>query len=220
MAYAKKFAKISYLFTVAGTDEMAVTSLDVSHPTINPNPAVMADALFANGEDTYLDFLALINGSTLNHATYSALAAIKYASLDESGHYTDDPRIYTPAGTTPGSGGQTNAQLTVVASLRAATTLGPGKRGRMYLPHTRLTQSSGSPQGTGYGGVADDVAGHISLLNTYAEAVLSGAGVCIMGQTGTGTVQRVTSVKVGSVTDTQRRHRDQLDETYATTAVT
>lgn len=92
---------------------------------------------------------------------------------------------------------------------------GRSYRGRMYWPAIAASVSSGGYFSTTLvGDVADDV---VDLLAGIA-GVVPGPGPIfpvVVSKTG-GFVTGVTTVRVGTVPDTQRRRRDALTETYAT----
>lgn len=109
------------------------------------------------------------------------------------------------------------AQIALVAQLRAAGT-GLGTKGRMFLPGI-----AHSMQGNGVisNANAQSVANNLRTFFDAAEAVTLNPGYVMNVSKGRVGVpftaplnKRVTSVRVGTVYDTQRRRRNGLAETY------
>nr|CRY96041.1 hypothetical protein [uncultured prokaryote] len=215
MTYSGQFLKITWGFTVLGTDEIADTSLNyTTAPGWTGAVAALGEIATADiGLDLIGDMASFI--AQVGWADYSSLQSVKVAAVGTDGHYLAEP--YLAEDTTPGHGDQTQLppQLTMCMSLRSGFTLGGGNYGRMYVPHTRPGLDTGSPyiptssmaDLAGYGktfvnNVTDDV-------NGATTAVLFPA---IMSNKGAGTGKGVTQVGFGRVVDTQRRRRNRLDD--------
>jgi hypothetical protein len=223
MAYGNQFLKVSWIFGVIGTDEVAVTSLNFSTA---PGWTDAVDAL-AEIDDatmtTILGRMATLYGVTGGRwADYSTLSSLKIAAIGTNGLYLADPRMVedlTPAiGTTIGN----PIQCTTVLSLGSGFSIGGGNRGRMYLPHFYMSQLTASPftDATQAQGLADAGSTFLQDVTDDLNGDVTVALVpVIMSQLATPTVKLVQEVRVGNVTDTQRRRREQLPETYASASV-
>lgn len=223
MAYSNQFLKITWIFGIIGTDEIADTSLNY---TSAPSWTGAATAL---GEIDDGD-IASIAGNMINllqttggrWADYSELRSVKIAAVGTDGHYLVDPRIYEDTAPTTGVAIGNPAQCTTVISLRSGFSIGGGNRGRMYLPHFYMSGLTASPfsDSTQAQHLADEAVSFVNATTTDMNAnVTATIFPAIMSQVGGGTSKGVTEVRVGNVTDTQRRRRDQLAETYFTTSL-
>lgn len=135
---------------------------------------------------------------------------------------TDLANVVTKPYATPISGGQNASilppQIALVAQLAAASPIGLGSKGRMYLPGVSFGLNPNGQIG------ATDCQAIANNLRTFLDACESSAnspGYVINASQGRPGVpftapvhKRVTSVRVGSVYDTQRRRRNGLSETY------
>jgi len=161
-------------------------------------------------------------GATQNFSGAYRTLGIKAGILKTDGHMDIDT-IYTSTYATPIAGGSSNPsyppQIAVVASLRAASPVGLGSKGRMFLPgFCAPIGSTGHILGTATQALAND-------LRTFfdaAESATNSPGVVMNASQGrvspaAAPVNRqVTSVRIGSVYDTQRRRRNALHESYST----
>lgn len=120
---------------------------------------------------------------------------------------------------TPLAGGSTSRslppQISVVCSLR---TVAPGARGRgrMYLPpfHTPSVSATGRLEVADAQSAAAGMEAYFNLFNL--DTLTDGAAVA--SQAGS-SVSRINAIRVGTVFDTQRRRRDDLNEAYFTEPV-
>lgn len=118
------------------------------------------------------------------------------------------------------TGTQLPIQCSVVVSLRSDNTTRRG-RGRMYPPpvtHSSLEATTGFIPSSAR-------ANYATGFKAFLEAVAIGSGgsppivrPIVIGAPWT-TYYTVTSVKVGSQVDTQRRRRNQIEETYSSAAI-
>lgn len=220
MAYDRQFIKVTFGFTVNGTDEIADTTINYS------SAAGWTGAVTALGEledtagiggDALTAMSTLLGTSVLNWANYSQLRTVKYAAIGTDGSYLADPVLFEDDTPATGSNTNINPQLTVVLSLRSGFTIGKGNYGRMYLPHTRLAMATPTPKSNTATTDTVVAAGVVfvnaltALINTDVTATLFPV---IMSQTGI--ISRgVTELAVGDVTDTQRRRRNRIPELYS-----
>lgn len=224
MPYPKQYLLWSGQFGVAGTDELAETTLKISTLGGAPFDAAAVLATWSpNDVGTILAYLtAAMNGPPdVSWAEYSLAQSAKLAAMDVTGHYLTDPVIYTDATPATGSDPDVPAQCSIVASLRSGLTLGVANYGRMYLPHTLFQTAAGSPYagGTGPLDLAQSMASFIAQTNALAATKAAGSGAVLLSNKGSGVVRGIANVAVGNVTDTQRRRREQLNETYETQAI-
>lgn len=162
------------------------------------------------------------NGNVGIHSSWKTLG-IKAAVILPDGK-TDLANVVTASYGTPISGGTSLGpfppQVALVAQLAAASPVGLGAKGRMYLPGVSLPLNTN-------GHLANNAQGLIATaLATFldaAENATNSPGYVINASKGRPGVpftapvnRRVTSVRVGSVYDTQRRRRNGLTEQYAT----
>lgn len=150
------------------------------------------------------------------------LVGFKWNPIKADGHYLDRSLANTwefPV-PIPGIGGETPdkvPQTAIVATLDTGRK-GARYRGRVYLPTDKITIGSdwALPVGAGQptNSVANIVVGFIRALNGWS----SGLGANMVGlvcvASGYGHNTQVTSVRVGNRLDTQRRRREQFEETY------
>ena len=224
MAYTTSFTRVTWLFAIGGTEEVAATSVDLTLPGATTYNAITAQtAQGALAEDYYGTYDSLFSGigGELLWADYSDLVGVKVAAIGPDGTYLTDPALYTAP--TPTSGDDLNVppQCTVVLSLRSGLVLGKGNYGRMYLPHTRFAMATGVPYTDT--AITDDVAEtavtFLNAVNTLSNSAVAGSAVSILSQAGTGSSKKVEEVWVGRIGDTQIRRRNRLTENYSVGAV-
>jgi len=221
MAYVSAFWKITWGFTVANSDETAYTSLSIAGAAVTdpaPSPSTLNSGDLSDLADA---MLGLMGGGGMGWADYSHLTSVKVAKIGTDGHYTEDPVVAEVGGSNAGSSTSVHPQLTVVVSLWSGESLGKGNYGRLFLPHTALPVQSGDPRAAASSAITVVTNAGIFLENVTAVTVPAWATgePRIMGQTGSGTNKPVTQLRVGRVTDTQRRRRESLDEDYQVVAV-
>lgn len=140
---------------------------------------------------------------------------------------TDLANVVTAAYATPiaggGSGQAFPPQIALVAQLAAASPVGLASKGRMYLPGIVKPIASNGQIST-----ADAllVANALRTFLDGAESAANSPGYVINASKGRPGVpftapvnRRVTSVRVGTVYDTQRRRRNGLTESYQSAAL-
>lgn len=140
---------------------------------------------------------------------------------------TDLANVLTLAYGAPISGASNLAafppQVALVAQLAAASPIGLGSKGRMYLPGiVHAIDGTGQIPGV----LRQQVADGLKTFLDGAESAANSPGYVINASKGRPGVpftapvnRRVASVRVGSVYDTQRRRRNKLTETYSTSAL-
>jgi hypothetical protein len=220
MAFSTQFLKLTWIFGIIGTDEIADTSLNyTSASPWTGAAAALAEVQTADLAGCAGDMINLLGSTGGRWADYSELRAVKCAAIGTDGHYLADPKIYDDPDPTAGTTIGNPAQCTTVLSLRSGFSIGGGNRGRMYLPHFYMSGLTASPftDSTQAQGLATNGADFINAVTTDLSAnVTATIFPAIMSQVGSGSSKGVTEVRVGNVTDTQRRRREQLPETYFT----
>jgi len=217
MTADRQWLDISFIFDVLASEETAVTSLNLAALAgWTGAEAALGELGGSDAASIYGDMVTLMDNANLFWGNYSQLTAVKIAAIGTDGHYLAEPILYESE--TPDVGGSTTTipQSTVVGSLRSGFTLGGANYGRMYLPHTRLGLVSGTAQSNA--ATTDIVAAAFKTFINDVTAVVNGeitaivTPVIISQITGRPS-KAVTSVAVGTVTDTQRRRRNRLTET-------
>lgn len=148
---------------------------------------------------------------------------IKAAIILATGQTDLNNVVTVPYGTPIVGGGGVAAhppQISLVAQLAAASPIGLGSKGRMYLPGINIAVTSNGKIGL------TDTQAVANALRTFldgAESAVNSPGYVINASKGRPGVpfaapvnRRVTQVKIGTVYDTQRRRRNALTEEYAT----
>lgn len=225
MAYDRDFLKVSWLFAIQNSDEIAVTSLNFSHPEGAGFPAEIALGeidIAVVGPLLLARMQTFLGGSPINWADYSELRAVRIAAVLLSGTEIDPAKQFDDS--TPGEGGSLNVvpQASVVLSTRSGSSAGAANFGRMYLPHTQWSQSANSARGNP--GVVDAVATaaatFVNGCNTDLNAsVTTSVQAMIMTQVATSVSKVITQIAMGDITDTQRRRRNKLPELYQFRAI-
>jgi hypothetical protein len=215
MAFPKQFLKLSFLFSIDDTVEIAETSLNISTVGTSPYDAAAALTALTSGDADSISgqLVGTINGPNLLWANYSTYVALKAAAIGTDGHYLTDPVLYPFPGHT-GTHDGVPPQDTVVLTLKTGSTFGKANFGRMYLPHTMAPLESATPRiaASRMPFIVADMATMIRNINTVMDGEVAASGVVILSQIGAGTVKAPVSVAVGRVIDTQRRRRNRLAE--------
>lgn len=224
MAFNGQHLRMTWKFTVSATDEIAETSLNFvgGTPPWTGAAAALAELEASDLDDFAEDLQGLMGTSGLNWADYSNLVAVKVAAISATGTYLVDPLERVLETPFDGAASNTLPQDTCCISLRTGSAVGAGVRGRMFLPHTRMTLPAGFAITSSVtrdliaaaaATFISDVTGHLNDQVTPPMAPV------IMGQTGSGTVQPILEVRCGGVTDTQRRRRNGIPELYSVQAI-
>jgi len=132
---------------------------------------------------------------------------------------------YYPTAISGGNGGAAlPPQVALVATLTTARVRGYGSKGRMYLPGINHNVDT-----TGHLSVTEQTNiknGMVTFLNSVNANVGGGSEVVLNSALSAGIpghpalMEPITGVRVGNVYDTQRRRRNQLQETYVAGALT
>lgn len=222
MAYDRQFLRVSFLYDVLGTSEIAQTDLAITSVSGSPTAAAMLaqyteedlEALAA----LLVDFLA---SDTIEWANYSRLHAVKMSPISTTGAVAGEPLLHELDGATIGTHSQVHPQLSVVLSLWSGSTIGKGNYGRMYLPHTAVPLVASTPLGDAVDAGFNAAHGAVLVrgVNTLAEEKTDPGFMAIMSSAGSGHAKAIAQVRCGIVTDTQRRRYDDLAPAYALSPV-
>lgn len=222
MAYATESLRITYGFTVSGSDEVAQTGWHWGGDSTFDAAAALAELDDGDLDNLISDMYGVMSGTTgIRWAYYSNLAWVKVAAVGTDGDYLAEPKIHEEA-MGHGAGEDVLLQSSIVASLRSGATLGRGNRGRMYLPHTSsgFVSHSFKIDPTYATNIATAVAGLLEDANTTLNSAITQAGLpVILSGVGSGITRSIQEVWVGNIVDTQRRRRAQVDEAYVTQEV-
>jgi len=221
MAYDRQFLRVSFLFTIALTDEVAVTSINYSVvPNWTGAAAALAEVDLGTGTGTSLlgRMATLMGTAQVGWADYSRLNAVKIAAVGTNGLNLTDPKLFEDS--TPASGASTTTlpQSTIVGTLFSGTSFGTANYGRMYLPHTKFQAAAGTPRPdiSVVSTVCTTFAGFVSGVTTDLNAdTTDTVQPFIMSNAAPAPSKPVHQVRVGDITDTQRRRRNRLKEVYA-----
>jgi len=164
----------------------------------------------------------LMSTAQAGWADYSRLTGVKIAAVGTNGLNIVDPKIYED--TTPSTGASTTTlpQLTIVGTLYSGSSFGTANYGRMYLPHTKFQPVAGTPRPdpSVVSTVCTNFAGMIELVSNAINAdTTDTVQPFIMSNSAPSPSKPVLSVRVGDITDTQRRRRNRLPENYASVAL-
>lgn len=217
MTYPGSHLLVSWLFSVMGTDEVAVTSLRCTNPS-DPFAFMAVDAQ-AQVTSATLTALAtamknLLTGPSFQWGSYSQIVGMKVASIGPTGHYITDPAVGDVIPTMPGASNIPAPHDSVVITLDSGTSFGHATKGRMYLPHCRnATATTGSPF---MGGVTTMLAAARVFLGAVRTTLIALPGApepAILSSFGAGTANRIIQLSMDNVLDTQRRRKEQLKAT-------
>jgi hypothetical protein len=217
MSYDRQSLRCSFLFTVAGTDEVADTGFHLTDPTSTSFDAASVLGLWSGADLTALAelYVDLMNasGAIMGWATYSHLSGVKLAAVDTGGHYLTEPLTQAVTGA-QGGAHQVIPQSTQVLTLHSGQHFGRANHGRMYLPHTQPVLATDTPEvdNTNQHNMAVAAQTFVRAVNTLAASRHAGTRVSNLSRLGTGTTKVVAFVGIGKVVDTQRRRRNRLTE--------
>lgn len=224
MAYDREHLKVDFLFKDISSDEIALTGFTVSEDSGWDGASVaLGEIDLAGGAGATMTSAmeVLMDNAALNWANYSQLYGVKIAAISTSGAYLGDAKVYEMPTPVIGAAVGTLPQSTVVCSLRSGSSIGSANYGRMYLPHTRLTLGTSLSVGT-IGNTGTVVAAFKTAYNAWIAvintAVTDVVAPYIMSNQAPKPSKLVTQLKVGTVTDTQRRRRNRLPELYSSIA--
>lgn len=222
MAFANQHVKVTVFGTVFGGAEEWSTGFHMGSEDPGAGNFSINETWLAALLPLWQTFFT--SATIAFHSTWKTVG-IKAAIIKTDGK-TDIDNVRTAAYGTPISGASASqlypGQVSLVAQLAAASPVGLGAKGRMYLPATTTgVLTTGHISTT----AAQDVANGLRTFLDGAESAANSPGYVM--NTSQGRVspaaapvnRRVTTVRVGTVLDTQRRRRNGLTETYMSAAL-
>jgi hypothetical protein len=220
MAYDRQHLSLTWLFRVLTTDEIAITSINYSVLPVWTGASAALEEVRAD-DSTQVSLIGrmgtLLANSDLCWATFSQLFGIKIAAIAVDGTYLSDPVERELGSPVTGSSAATLPQTTVVASLRSGSGLGTANNGRMFLPHTRMVPATGTPAAAAATtlSINNSFNDFVNGVTTDLTAVITDpVQPFIMSKSAPAPSKPVLRTRIGNITDTQRRRRDQLVELY------
>lgn len=222
MAYPQEFLRLQFLFTALGSGEIAETGLQIAPTTGGTLAATMlAEYTTADLEGFASNLNDVLTGDEIRWANYSRLGAVKMSAHLTSGVQTGETLVAPLSSPFTGASAQVHPQNTVLLSLWSGYTVGVGNHGRMYLPHTQVDLVGSTPFGDPVDASfnAAHGAAFINAINTVSAAKAHIGLVTIMSRALGAATKTVQHVRVGTITDTQRRRYDSLPPSYVTADV-
>lgn len=224
MAFANSVQRVTISGTSFGGAEIWSTGFYVGIPGADAGVPTQA---FADNVRTA--WTALFTNTNMGIHSNWKTNQIKVAELGADGKTFLNTVIYAPYGT-PIAGASNGScfppQIALATTLVADGQRGLAAKGRMYLPGVSLAVGANGQIDVG------SVTGMVAKMKTFLDAVntAAGAGTYVVLASegrkikgtdgkytpvpGTAVTQKVTSVRIGSVYDTQRRRRNALVEAY------
>jgi hypothetical protein len=151
---------------------------------------------------------------------------IKAVTLGTNGKTDPDSAVYSYYGTPIAGGGQSDSfppQCALVATLQSNNPRGLAAKGRMYLPGINGVLGA---DGRIPSSIVNDITTNMSTFLSAVNSIQDQPGVIILASQGRtaplvgGPVNAaVTTLRIGNVYDTQRRRRNQLQETYTNVSI-
>lgn len=218
MAYPVPLVRVQYLFESTVGGEKAQTGYMVepgAAATAFVNAMVQIDA-----EALMTSFANIWNSADIDTAEYSKLVGLKVAPIGTAGTYLGEAKTFARGGTAiVGNNAGVPPQCSVCVSFSSSESLGRANHGRMYLPFTKVQQGIATPYGAPVpmGAFATTAQTWFASTETTLNLIQAGSRIVIASKLGV--LKDVKAIKVGNLTDTQRRRRRQLPETYITRAV-
>ena len=225
MAYDRGFLKVSWLFGIENTDEIAVTSLNFSDSAaVGWDPAVALGEIDITllGPQLRNRMQTLLSSVNIKWADYSELRAVRIAGVLAAGTEIDPAKQYDDLLPVDGTAADVVPQASIVLSTRSGMSSGSANFGRMYLPHTAFAFAANKAVGDppDISAFATAAAVFVNGCNTDLGAVVvQSIRATIMTQVVGGTSKTINQVAIGDVVDTQRRRRNALPETYVFRAI-
>jgi len=182
------------------------------------------DALRSNTtlRNSIVSLIQGLHTSTDGSAPICKLDTIKFAYIGTDGKYIYDAQTATfqplAGGYTNGAGG--TAFTGAAISLQGNVPKALAGKGRFYPPMNALSQVDGFYIGSSrQSSLSVQWASILGGINSALNAEGNGLKVGIVSNKGSGAEQVVTSVRVGSVLDVQRRRKNRAYESYTNATV-
>lgn len=213
MAYPVPLVRVQYLFESTVGGEKAQTGYMVE-PGATATGFV-SSMVQIDAEALMTSFANIWNSADIDTAEYTKLVGLKVAAIGTDGRYLSEARTFARTGAViQGNNPGVPPQCSVVVSFSSGQSLGRANHGRMYLPFTKLQQATASPYGATTAVSAFATTAQTWFASTETTLGLIQAASRIRIASKLGVLKDVTQIKIGNLTDTQRRRRAQLPETY------
>lgn len=229
VTYNEPFIKLTFGGQLAqGQDEWNCgINLSISNDAILPITGTDALEAFegygdAINDDVVNDFTNYIEHADMDIPTGATLDYVKIALIGEDGFYMTEPRIWEIIDVTGSGIGGYVPQVSLVMTLQSDKFRDPGKYSRFYLP-TNTPSGTAAYRPTKTLAKANVTAALLYTLDkevvTLARTQRVRPAAVTSSDKFDGNYRPIRFVKVGNVYDTQRRRRNKIGETYATTEI-
>jgi hypothetical protein len=208
--------KLHSLITFRGTlGAGAVTGEEWSIGIRVGDPIAPVTGLATNDRAQLIDaaFTTFIHSAGMNFSTHTAYTELRMYDIGVDNNAVTAPFIVLHEREQGSSGSSVHPYQCSVVATFVAPGLGPGRRGRVFLPpQSTAIQNDGTILDSVADAYATGVAGLLNTINT----ILAGDAICVISSgKGAGSLKPINQVRVGHVIDTHRSRRRSLDELYA-----
>jgi hypothetical protein len=214
MAYDRKSLRVSWIFSVASTSEIAFPSLHIADGQ-EWDPLVTLAAMDQEVADGLAGAMAvLLSYGSFGWGSYSSVTGIKASPVGTNGKLLGPPSVWSVSPSEHGTTEQIIPQASVVISMSDGGYYTKSNRGRLYLPHCMLTQVAGHAECSDATrtSATSHAVGFLQTVNQIFNPLAEGPGVItIMSQKRPSVIANYAAV--GRRTDIQRRRADRLDDT-------
>lgn len=227
MTADREHLKVTWVFQVGTTDEIAVTGLNYSlqaGTTFSATVALGEIVTATQGAALAARMGTLLGSANMKWGNYSFLTGVRFAAVGTDGLELAPAKFHTvPGSTHTGNDGDVIPQSSIVLSLRS-NQFGPGANyGRMFLPHTSWALGIASPRAE-----AADVSAFANAAETFIEGCEADLNAVVTEILDTMIISQITgrasrgvsAIALGDIVDTQRRRRNRLPEIYTFRTIT
>lgn len=175
-------------------------------------------AKIAVGADTTSGLARWFAVATYYHCNDSFLKWVKVANINASGDYSGEPAIYEFG--TPIAGGAGKAVPSFLSASLGFTTgksFGRARSGRIYPPNYGAPSTFGAAISAA--AQTNLVASALEFLSAVSQPLGDGGAFVPHVVSKSGVSNAITGVRVGNIWDVQRRRKNAVAETYATSPV-
>lgn len=216
MAYDRPQLYLTWGGTIGGSGDIWQCGVHLAALT---TVAVIDQPTAAELQDLYEDTIAPMHSAGDSYISQgAALAWAKIAHLNTAGEYVTDETFYEPASATLGASSVTGSapQVALAVTLWSGSAFGQANYGRYYLPWScaPVVLSTGTINSTERDGMAARQKEFLDEINVWGASLDTDVRVSNLSPVGAGTTKQVTTVRIGSVKDTQKRRRNRLVEEY------
>lgn len=152
------------------------------------------------------------------HPSEVFLKWVKVANINAAGEYSGEPAIYQFGTPIAGQGSQTVPSfLSVSLGFTTGKSFGRARSGRIYPPNYGTPSTYGAAITTGAQTAL--VGSALEFLSAVSQPLNDGSEFMPHIVSKSGVSNPVTGVRVGNIWDVQRRRKDAVSETYATSPI-